>query len=125
MSLQHVGHKEIAQFAEDKVNLPKEKASEYRAQARNLREKLEGYLSEHPDFTLKKMMLATTNTVAPLPMPNQMIASGIQAMPAIDCRKASSGSSRSEVLRFSAMAMPSGSAMALPIRKPAASRSRL
>lgn len=58
MSLQHVGHREIAQFAEDKVNLPKEKAAEYRAQARNLREKLEGYLSEHPDFTLKKMMLS-------------------------------------------------------------------
>lgn len=54
----HVGHGEIARFAQDRVNLPKEKAQEYRAQARGLRERLEGYLSEHPDFTLKKIMLS-------------------------------------------------------------------
>ncbi len=58
MGRQHVGHDEIAAFAQDKVNLPKDKADEYRAQARRLREKLEGYLSEHPDFTLKKMLLS-------------------------------------------------------------------
>lgn len=58
MGRQHVGHNEIAAFAQDKVNLPKDKADEYRAQARRLREKLEGYLGEHPDFTLKKMMLS-------------------------------------------------------------------
>ncbi|MBD3849096.1 nucleotidyltransferase [Bosea sp. SSUT16] len=58
MGRQHVGHSEIAAFAQDKVNLPKDKADEYRAQARRLREKLEGYLAEHPDFTLRKMMLS-------------------------------------------------------------------
>jgi hypothetical protein len=58
MGQQHVGHDEIAAFAQDKVNLPKDKADEYRAQARRLREKLEGYLGEHPDFTLKKMLLS-------------------------------------------------------------------
>lgn len=58
MGRQHVGHAEIAAFAQDKVNLPKDKADEYRAQARRLREKLEGYLDEHPDFTLKKMLLS-------------------------------------------------------------------
>lgn len=58
MGRQHVGHNEIADFAEAKVNLPKLKANELRAQARRLREKLEGYLDEHPDFTLKKMMLS-------------------------------------------------------------------
>lgn len=58
MSRQHVGHNEIATFAQEKVNLPKDKADEYRAQARRLRERLEGYLEEHPDFTLKKMMLS-------------------------------------------------------------------
>lgn len=58
MGRQHIGHNEIAAFATDRVNLPKEKADEYRAQVRRLREKLEGYLSEHPDFTLKKMMLS-------------------------------------------------------------------
>ena len=54
----HVDHKDLVRFAEDKVNLPRDKAEEYRAQARRLREKLEGYLAEHPDFTLKKMMLS-------------------------------------------------------------------
>lgn len=58
MGRQHVGHGEIAAFAQDRVNLPKEKADEYRAQAYRLREKLEGYLNEHPDFTLKKMLLS-------------------------------------------------------------------
>ncbi len=58
MGRQHVDHGEIAAFAQDRVNLPKSIADEYRAQARRLREKLEGYLEEHPDFTLRKMMLS-------------------------------------------------------------------
>jgi hypothetical protein len=58
MARQHVDHGAIATFARDRVNLPKEKADEYRAQARRLRERLEGYLAEHPDFTLKKMLLS-------------------------------------------------------------------
>jgi hypothetical protein len=58
MSREHVTHSEIVRFAQDKVNLPKDKADEHRAQARRLREKLEGYLKEHPDFTLKRMMLS-------------------------------------------------------------------
>ena len=40
------------------MNLPKAKANEYRAQARRLREKLEAYLDEHPDFSLRKMRLS-------------------------------------------------------------------
>ena len=58
MSRNHVSHAEIVQFANDRVNLPKDKADEYRAQARRLREKLDGYLDVHPDFTLKKMQLS-------------------------------------------------------------------
>jgi hypothetical protein len=58
MSRVHVDHRDIATFAQEKVNLPKDKADEYRAQARRLREKLEGYLEEHPDFTLKRMMMS-------------------------------------------------------------------
>lgn len=58
MSRSHVDHKEIADFAKEKVNLPKAKADEYRAQARRLREKVEGYLSENPDFALKKMLIS-------------------------------------------------------------------
>ncbi|RCX27983.1 CBASS oligonucleotide cyclase [Thioalbus denitrificans] len=58
MGRKHVEHKDIASFARDKVNLPKDKADEYRAQVRRLREKLEGYLNDHPDFALKKMLLS-------------------------------------------------------------------
>src|SRR3954467_7481177 len=58
MGRSHVTHSHIVQFAKDRVNLPKDKADEYRAQARRLRERLEGYLFEHPDFTLKKMLLS-------------------------------------------------------------------
>jgi hypothetical protein len=58
MSRVHVDHREICAFAEARVNLPRDKANEYRAQAARLREKLEGYLSEHPDFSLKKMLVS-------------------------------------------------------------------
>ncbi len=58
MARQHVDHADIVKFAQERVNLPKDRADEYRAQARRLRERLEGYLEEHPDFTLKKMMLS-------------------------------------------------------------------
>ncbi len=58
MSRDHVDHKDLASFAQNRVNLPKDKADEYRAQAKRLRDKLENYLSEHPDFTLKKMLLS-------------------------------------------------------------------
>ena len=58
MARQHVDHREIARFAQERVNLPREKAQTYRAQARRLRERLETYLSENPDFTLRKMLLS-------------------------------------------------------------------
>lgn len=58
MSRIHVGQDEIAQYAKDKVNLPKEWADEYREQARRVREKVTNYLREHPDFTLKKILLS-------------------------------------------------------------------
>ncbi|MEQ9104487.1 MAG: CBASS oligonucleotide cyclase [Rhodothermales bacterium] len=58
MSRTHVDHSTIARFAQERVNLPREKANEYRAQVRRLREKLETYLSEHPDFSLRKMLLS-------------------------------------------------------------------
>jgi len=58
MSRIHVSHTDIANWAIDKVNLPKDKATEYREQANRLREKVQNYLSEHPDFTLRKMLLS-------------------------------------------------------------------
>ena len=58
MARKHVDHSNIANFAQDKVNLPKDKADEYRAQVRRLRDKLDSYLNEHPDFTLRKILLS-------------------------------------------------------------------
>lgn len=58
MSRDHVDHRAIAKFAEDKVNLPKATADDYRAQARRLREKLEGYIGDHPDFSIKRIQLS-------------------------------------------------------------------
>ncbi len=58
MGRQHIDHSDIKRSAEERVNLPRDKAEEYRAQARRLRERLETYLAEHPDFTLKRMMLS-------------------------------------------------------------------
>jgi tRNA nucleotidyltransferase (CCA-adding enzyme) len=58
MGREHVGHNEIAQFAKDRVNLPKEKADQYREQASRVREKVTSYLNDHPDFTLNKIVLS-------------------------------------------------------------------
>lgn len=58
MAREHVNHSDLVRFAQEKVNLPKDRADAYRTQARGLRDKLENYLNEHPDFTLKKMMLS-------------------------------------------------------------------
>ena len=58
MARQHIDHGSIAAFAQDRVNLPKDKADEHRAQARRLRERLDSYLAEHPDFSLRKMLVS-------------------------------------------------------------------
>ena len=58
MARQHVDHSDIVRFAQERVNLPKDKADEYRGQVRRLRDKLESYVAEHPDFTLKKVLLS-------------------------------------------------------------------
>lgn len=58
MTKEHVGHADLVRFAEERVNLPKEKADEYRAQAQRLTDRLEGYLKEHPNFSLKRLILS-------------------------------------------------------------------
>lgn len=58
MSNEHVSHKEIANFADQYVNLKREDATALREQVKRLREKLERYISEHPTFALKKMLLS-------------------------------------------------------------------
>jgi hypothetical protein len=51
----HVEHKHIRDFAADRVNVKRDDLTEYRAQANRLREKLEKYIGEHPDYGLVKM----------------------------------------------------------------------
>lgn len=58
MSKEHVSHADIARWAKERVNLPKDKADEYRAQSGRLRDRVETYLGENPDFALKRMMLS-------------------------------------------------------------------
>lgn len=58
MAREHVSHNDIAQYAKDKVNLPKDWADDYRAQAARVREKVTNYLDDHPDYTLKKILLS-------------------------------------------------------------------
>lgn len=58
MSKEFVSHREIANFADQYVNLKREDAKALRAQVNGLREKLTKYISEHPTFALKKMLLS-------------------------------------------------------------------
>ncbi len=58
MSRNHVDHKDILRFAEERVNLPRDKANEIREQARRVKEKIEGYIREHNDFALQKILMS-------------------------------------------------------------------
>lgn len=58
MAREHVTHYDIAQFAKDRVNLPKDKADAYREQAARVREKVTSYVNDHPDFKLRKILLS-------------------------------------------------------------------
>jgi len=54
--MSEIGHWEIKAFAAERVNLPKAKADEYRAQVRGMRERLEKKISDDPNFDLVKML---------------------------------------------------------------------
>lgn len=58
MTKEHVSQSDLARFAEERVNLPQEFASTYREQVRRLRDRLDSYLAENPDFDLVKMLLS-------------------------------------------------------------------
>lgn len=58
MSTLHVAHSDIVRFADAKVNLKREDVADFRAQANRLRDRLEAYLKDNPDFALKKMLLS-------------------------------------------------------------------
>jgi tRNA nucleotidyltransferase (CCA-adding enzyme) len=58
MSRDHVNQADLVRFADERVNLKREDAAELRAQVNRLRDKLDGYLTDHPDFALRKMLLS-------------------------------------------------------------------
>jgi hypothetical protein len=58
MSREHVDQSDIASFADDHVNLKRDDAKDLREQVWRLRDKLEAYVKDHPDFELKKMLLS-------------------------------------------------------------------
>lgn len=58
MGREHVDHRHLAKFADERVNLPQPQANKYRAQVRDLRSRLENHLAENPDFDLVKMLLS-------------------------------------------------------------------
>ncbi|MEU0429738.1 CBASS oligonucleotide cyclase [Streptomyces canus] len=51
----YVDHEVLRAFAKNKVNVPKEEAKERRRQVNYLRERLEDYIADHPDFDLVKL----------------------------------------------------------------------
>ena len=53
-----ITHADIADFAAESVNLNREDAEEYREQVRRLREKLDKYAADHPDYGLIKTLLS-------------------------------------------------------------------
>ena len=56
MSAPYIRHSHIQTFANDKVNLKEDFVKKYREQVNNLREGLESYIVEHPDYDLVKML---------------------------------------------------------------------
>jgi tRNA nucleotidyltransferase (CCA-adding enzyme) len=53
-----VTHADIADFAAESINLNREDAEDYREQVRRLREKLDKYAADHPDYGLIKTLLS-------------------------------------------------------------------
>jgi len=53
-----IGQADIADFADDSVNLKRDDAREYREQVSRLRDKLDKYAADHPDYGLIKTLLS-------------------------------------------------------------------
>jgi tRNA nucleotidyltransferase (CCA-adding enzyme) len=52
----YVEHDVLAAFAQTKINLPPDRVAEYRDQGKRLRERLERYIADNPDYALVKML---------------------------------------------------------------------
>src|SRR5260370_41374033 len=58
MSRIHIDQADLVRFADERVNLKREDATEFREQVWRLRDRLEQFLKDHPDFELRKMLLS-------------------------------------------------------------------
>lgn len=58
LAASQITHADIAYFAGSSVNLSREDAEDFREQVRRLRDKLDRYASDHPDYGLIKTLLS-------------------------------------------------------------------
>ena len=58
LATQQVTHADLSAFADTSVNLKREDAEDYRAQLNRLRDKLDRYAADHPDYGLIKTLLS-------------------------------------------------------------------
>jgi tRNA nucleotidyltransferase (CCA-adding enzyme) len=49
---------DLVSFADERVNLKSDKVEKFRNQVNNLRDQLERYIQEHPDFIFKKLQMS-------------------------------------------------------------------
>ncbi|HET7552692.1 MAG TPA: CBASS oligonucleotide cyclase [Gemmatimonadaceae bacterium] len=68
--MQGITSDDLAAFLDERVNLKREDVKAYRDQVQHLRERLELYVNDHPDFALIKMLhfgsLAKATAISPL-----------------------------------------------------------
>src|SRR3954471_21147582 len=53
-----ISHSDLADFADECVNLKRDDAADFREQVRRLREQLDRYAADHPDYGLIKTLLS-------------------------------------------------------------------
>ena len=53
-----ISHADVARFADGRVNLKRDVVAAHREQAQRVREKVEGFIQEHPEYGLIKILLS-------------------------------------------------------------------
>ena len=53
-----ISHSDVARFAEHRVNIKRDVVAGRREQAKRVREKVEGFIREHPEYGLIKILLS-------------------------------------------------------------------
>jgi tRNA nucleotidyltransferase (CCA-adding enzyme) len=58
LASQKIAHSDISTFADESINLKRDDVEEYRGQVNRLRDKLDRYAADHPDYGLIKTLLS-------------------------------------------------------------------